>query len=433
MRFNFIILSLVSFLTGCTSSSEMRTALTDMGVTSDSEYGAYGLRLQRSIDVTGLGAEEVVGSITSDVDKWSITEQLARFSPIRNDIPDNMSPRLINGQSFIVERQFKSEPEITMTELIQLNEALTDLQEQLASINDTKVKITIFESVTKILSQNNADAKLIANNLNRLYPDELFDEENLEISLHTRINNLSSAEEIKKDKVTESKNKIQQINNKGGVVVTNWQRKVKADYGVNVSDVNNVQATTNKVLGGYLILAEPRIVTLYIGHDAISNKTTKPAISFKVHRNYLTHFQLRAKKVVYSELQEKILQVSVKANLKNLIDLAEQLNLVSPTQAASLKAEIEITYALASLTSSIGALDATKSCLKIRDFSLADLGTAPRENIIEEIKAAKDTVKVISMRVVLNEQLKIQNSAETLPLKLNTELPYEASDKCSSE
>lgn len=78
----------------------MRLALTEPGTTSDSEYGAYGMRFVRAINITGLGPEEVVGTMTTDPDKWSIRE-LAVFSPFRPDLPDTMTPRLRPGPSKI--------------------------------------------------------------------------------------------------------------------------------------------------------------------------------------------------------------------------------------------------------------------------------------------------------------------------------------------
>lgn len=409
MTYKYLLIYLLFALVGCSTNSPMRTALTDMGVSSDSEYGVYGLRLQRSIDITGLGAEEVIGTITSDVDKWSIVEQLARFSPLRHDMPDNLSLRLINGQSFIVERQFESSKgSISMQDLMELNYYLTELQSLLALSVRNNVKKTIISEAISLVEKAEGDVeknKGIADRLNIIYPDDYFDVNDLAVSLRDKYQVLNAVSYD--NDVLKIKNKIKRITENGAVLITSWQRRVSAETNSNASE-NNANLNRDSVLGGYLILAEPRTITLYIGHDAIENDDLIESIAFNKNRNYLTHFQLRAKKVVYSELQEKILKASVKFELDSLIDLALAEELLSRSSAIRLNAEINSIYELASMTSSFGGLDANKSIVKIRDFYFNALEGFPnyRDSVLNEIKATEDTLRVISMRVAFDDKLK---------------------------
>lgn len=398
-------------LTGCSATgstgSSMRVALTEMGATSDSEYGVYGLRMVRSVNITGLGAEEVVGSLTVDPDKWSIREQSDRLSPTRTDLPSTMAPRLVSGPSMVVERRFDSTA--STVELVQLRDQLQTYQAKIAEATLLQVKKAVLDAALNAKTvKTDGNAETVAPEttaaLASLYPDE---------SLRTadeirKASNATSTLLASVDLAAQLK-AIQAILQKPGIIITNWQRESDMSASA-TSTVADGSMGRKKTVGGLLILGSPRIVTLYFGDDLIDRVADTASAAkqsdslFPQDRNYITHYQLRAKQVLFAESQQSAYRANLEAHLDEVAKLIPQLGGIdSATLIKTLKADVAAQYSAVTATSESGVLEAVASSTQKRSFSLKR--NEIRSFLEAEMASADGTIPVINMRVALDDFL----------------------------
>lgn len=397
----------------------MRIALTELGTSSDSEYGAYGLRFIRALNVTGLGPEEVVGTMTTDPDKWSIAEQFARFAPVRSDLPDSMSPRIKVGASMIVERQFCKvvmeagkkkcgSDGVQMDKLIKLRDALQGNQAVIAEAAHLLLKAEALAAVRPMLDGDAETSSTALRALQSAFPQEAA----------SAFKDLASAK-VEADSVAPRAAKAMEASLKktqaelsmAGVLVTNWEREVKVSGGVKAGE--DVQGTFSKTrkIGGFLILGEPRITSLQLGDDLVTRlleDATAPPIGaeriFETHRNYITHYQLRARQVVFAESYQSALHASLQVDIAAILQKLEPVTgMALKAQLQAVSAKVDALYAAISAASESGAMDASGSYVETHDFSFA----RDKMNgfVEEEMKLAQGTLPVISIRLSLDDYI----------------------------
>lgn len=400
----FILMGTMGCATASGSNSPVRVALTEMGAVSNSEYSVHGLRMVRSINVTGLGAEEVVGSLTVDPDKWSATEQARRLSPLRTDLPDSMAPRLVAGQSVVVERRFDSSA--SASHLVQLRDQLQAYQAKIAETARLKIKIEILNIVAnaKTVKKDGGveviDSKFTAL-LASLYPNEPLKKfEDLKKAIDETSLLLNSI------KLEDQLKSIQDLLKIPGILVTKWQREDSMAVAA-TSAMADGGGGKNKTVGGLLILGSPRIITLYFGNDLIARAEEKQTkylyvdSLFPSERNYITHYQLRAKHVLFVENQYSAYRANLEVHLDEIAKLLPQLNGVDSTVfVANLKANLATQYAAVMETSAFGVLDGEKSFVQTRHFSMKR--SKINDFLSAEVSCANGTIPVINMRVALD-------------------------------
>ena len=471
-------LTIMAFLLGmqgCATNQSMKIALTEMGTTSDSEYGAYGMRLMRSVNVTGLGAEEVVGTMTTDPDKWSLKEQLARFSLFRNDLPDTMSPRITAGQSHINERVFcklnsrrddcdyerirlcndgpasasasvpasapasAPAPEcanvVTIKDLTAIREALHQTQADIADAVNTKIKIVMLNALVKEMEDKTKENK--KNDGIRTAVQLILPEEDL-----SNLENIKKLQDVLVKKTPDEKLNVSIANitkakGKSGIIITNWERETALAGQADLSAAETSSGNIRKV-SGFLILGYPRITSLQLGNDLIDRKKESeindklnkckdnPQTTdqlFKLHRNYITHYQLRAMYVVFAESYQSAFQAALKADITKITRQLSALSGSYPALLAELKnIEVKINAAYASVTAATesGVLDATQSYTAQHPFlfnrraanasapvNAADVNNSAPVSIEDSIKRERDrskyTLPVINLRSTLDD------------------------------
>lgn len=421
MTLQLAALMFIAGLSGC-GSQPMRLALTELGTTSDSEYGAYGMRFIRAVNITGLGPEEVVGTMTTDPDKWSLSEQLAKFSPKRPDLPDSMSPRLRTDQSQVIERTFCKHAArqctaggVTLSDLTSLRDTLQKQQADIASAAHDALKQEAIAAAQSALATNDTAAASTLAQLQALFPEDA----------QTSLKDLPSARlqaAVPTARVTQAldvalrapKNAL----NKSGVLVTHWEREVSYSASASAGEDAKGSLSGKKKIGGFLILGEPRITSLQFGDDLVKRLEEQPGTGgkwaerlFEMHRNYITHYQLRARYVVFAESSLSALQGSIKADLAAIAQsLGPQVAATLSARVQALSVKIDAAYAAISASSETGVMDAGESFVTHRPFSFERLKMPAA--LMAEMSAAEGTLPVISIRISLDDY--IEKSRSTL-------------------
>ncbi|MDA8448040.1 hypothetical protein [Paracidovorax valerianellae] len=416
----------VIVLSACTGGSPMRVAMTELGTVSDSEYGAYGLRMVRSINVTGLGPEEVVGTLTTDPDKWSAKEQFARFFSGRSDLPDSMTPRLTEGQSFVVQRRFcnlvngpssstQCGESVTLRELTQLRDNLVVSQSEIALAMRGEVKAAALTAVLHAAqgaSQTQIDTLL--RSLQSIYPSDDFSD-------LTKVKAALKVTEENGTRLSEALAKIRSLTAKSGVFVTRWDKEVEVSGGATAGDAASLSGNSRKKISGFLILGDPQITSLHLGDDLLERKSIEQprpgsAGVFKEHRNYIAYYQLRARYVLHAESQEDVLSMAIQADISKIMQTLKAAGGhvdLAALQAISLK--VQALYAALIAASGTGVLDAQAGDLQYWDFSVAPGKIAEYHK--KERDRARGTLPVITIRAsfddFLNQRQKISQGSGT--------------------
>lgn len=417
---NFLFVALALTLTACASTNPMRIALTELGTTSDSEYGAYGLRLTRAVNVTGLAAEEVVGMMTTDPDKWSFREQFARFFPKRTDLPDIMTPRLHSGPSHIVERTFCKEVVAadgtvstncpTIENLTAIKSKIQTYQAKIAILAQQQLKEKILEAASKSVVQDVTKNEELLKLLKSTYPDDA------EIGAATS----DKLSEVLTSKLTAFKASTTQLFtelveldkavNQPGIIVTNWERDTKLTASAGIEGAN-ASFDSSRKKGGFLILGSPRVTTLLLGTDLVERYNERGNINndadkfFKLNRNHITYYQLRAKQVVFAESYYSALSAGLKVDVGQLVAKFKGVmgNNLDVDDLLKIGIKAEALYAAITAASESGVLDATKGEQKIHLFSVNRIEHGMY--VMEELGRAHDSVPIISVRYAIDDFL----------------------------
>lgn len=401
--------ALAFLLAGCAGSSPMRIALTELGTVSDSEYGAYGLRMVRSINVTGLGPEEVVGTVTTDPDKWSAREQFARFAPERSDLPDIMTPRLTEGASFVVERSFcasESVPDargrctsgLQLSDLTALRDKLVESQALVAAALRNEVKAAALAAALQATAgATDAQSQGLLSSVQSLYPGEDLGDR---AKIQTKLDGMKAQGLM----LNGTLDKIRSDASRPGVLVTRWEREVEGSAGVSADKLATTSAAGRRKVSGFLILGEPRVTSLQLGDDLLQRKELADrhigsSAVFKSHRNYITYYQLRARYVLYAESLEQALQLALQTDISKVTEILGGKVDAAALQAISLK--VQALYAAIAAASGNGVLDAQTGKVTIHDFSLAPSSIATHQR--NAIMRSEGTVPVISIRAAFDD------------------------------
>lgn len=408
---NVSVLCIAATLGGC--AAPMREAVTGLGTSSDSEYGAFGMRFIRSVNATGLGAEEAVGTLSIDPDQWSGTEQAQRLSPFRTDLPDSMAPRLSTSTTYVAERRFDggagdscasfpSSNAVTLSDVVAIRDGIQGSQANLSRWVSLETKKNVLAVVLDEWKEGNQDAPAgLLESLRSLYP-EVAESKRTDISTEF-------------EKVKESAKLLEKVQEKfktsigeAGVIITNWERNSAATGNVNVAEAK-VTGNGSKKGSGFLILGAPTATTLFFGTDfSMYLKKVKEKYgadfslkaSFAMQRLYVTNYQLRAKYMIFTESRQTELSMRTEADLESIKKaLGPVVSAKSLAALADIKAKIDAFYKSMTAIAEASVLDAGTGRLCVRDFNLGDGGRA-------EISAASGTIPVVSMRVAIGDYIK---------------------------
>lgn len=408
-------------LTACSTTPPMKVALTELGTSSKSEYGAHNLRLIRSINITGMAPEETIGSISVDPDKLSLAEQLKRFKLNPQDIPDTLAPRINDGTSIVYERTFcdmsndsnaKSKCP-TNDDIVTIKSAIELQEANIAKLANLQIDQQIIGLVKLAIARTPADANKLLDALKIQIPDndsiKMATKENYDADLSKMV--ASYDVEINRIKKILDDTKI--ALNKPGIVVTNWK------YVSDLSTEGGLPGldgafTKNKDIAGYATLGNPVVRSLEFGTNDITgdqknliSDNVKIKTLFSEKRLYMTFYQVRAQQVLYAESLESTLAAQLSLKLKELVaTLKPLLGDVNLQTLSQLDLTASATYARYSLSANQGFLDAGSGKLKSLPFEFGKKFNALHCSVnIKCDDMDEKTVPIINSRINIAKYL----------------------------
>ena len=326
-----IFLACTVIFAGCTSSlSPITITLTDLGTASKSEHSMTGLRVMRTVNITGLGPNEVVGSISVDPDP---PNPLLDFpSPFSSkDYPDSLGFRLSPNCSRVAEMTFKDE--VTIQDIT----AIRDGVQEIATLVSRKLhfevrKAVLEEAVSFLAKTNDAEKKsTYLKSIQNVFPEyDLADEEKLKAVISNVDTMWQAISNVVDSKRTELKTALQ----KPGIITTRWSVEKKRSGSLEaVGTGTQASKTTNQE--GFLVLGNPRVVTLILGSDVVARaqrsdpKSGKCELTaeciievknlIKPTRSYMTYYQLSAKHLAWGETSSGASSFAIQADISKII------------------------------------------------------------------------------------------------------------------
>lgn len=376
---------------GCTSKQPMRTSLTEMGAISKTEYGANGLRLVSAINVTGLGAEDVVGTISYNPDGDYVNWFVKLF--YTQDFTDTISPRLTNGASLIVERSVENN--ISSADIVKIRDDITKYQQNVAKLANLKLKEGILKKSESIIKSKDGKADKLFNSL--IENNILLKEKSLSQSVDVQTELASTQRAIK-----EATNTINDINlsiQKSGVIIADWERDTELSASADLLDSTaGGSAGKSKTIKGFVIIGDPKIITLYLGNQDVNNSKSwfaNESMLFDENRIFVTYYQLRAKHIAYTESIQSSVAAAIKADISKFTG-ALKSDLALDELLKEINLSIASAYGNIMSSSSSGLLES--KAVKVRGFNFSNNYS---ENIQTELNLTKNSFPIISSRATL--------------------------------
>lgn len=421
MRLKIISICSVLLLAACSTTSPMKVALTELGTSSKSEYGAHDLRMMRSINITGIAPEETIGSISVDPDRFNLIEQLKRFRLNPQDLPDILTPRLNDGTSIVYERTFCGNAQGTCPTNVDITDIKNAIQLQevhIANFANLQIEQQIIELVESAIARTPTDADKLLAALKLQLPAN----ENIKTSTKDDYGAkfLAAKNKIQDDidtiKIALEKTKI--ALNKPGIIVTNWKYESDLSAESGVPGLGGA-FNKNKDIAGYAIFGNPVVRSLHFGtyditgdqNNLFSNDKVKKLFSEK--RLYMTFYQVRARQVLYAESLESILGAQLTLKVKQLVTtLKPLLGAVDLQTLSQLELTASATYARFSLSANQGFLDAGSGKFKSLPFDFGKkFDTLSCENDICD-DTDETTVPIINSRINLYKYFEAYKNTE---------------------
>lgn len=341
-----LILS-INCLTGCASNPPVTIAMTELGTATKTDLGTHGLRLARVVNVTGLNSEEVVGTYSIDPDPPLIdTPPLIGSS----NIPDTLAPRLTPGCSLISETTFDSGA-VTADDVLNVRDALTAVDEATIDLTRLKINQEILDSIKQSYAEN-PDSKLL--DKAKTIDSNVVDKDTLDAA----VNGAHEAVKTAINTLNMNRNKLTKLMTKPGVIITTWSRGSKFNASANSSDAATASYQRSSEKFGYLILGQPRISSLAVGHDFLDRvRGDEYGLTDRVDptRLYVTQYELSAKYLAWTESQSGTITARVNAQIDKVVSaLGNVPNLKDKLEA--LKLEIGAGYTSNYLASNTGSI-----------------------------------------------------------------------------
>ncbi len=323
-------LSCCLYLGGCANLSPIAITLTDLGTASRSEQSMTGLRVMRSVNITGLGPNEVVGSISVDPDppNW-LVDFPSPFSS--KDYPDSLGFRLSPTCSKVAEMTF--EFDVKIADVTAIRDGVQELAELVTAKLRLEIRIAAFDQAMAFLGSGATatEKTTYLKALQNTFPEyTLTDEEKIKearASADVALKAVTKQADQRQIQLTEALQKP-------GIVTTRWSLEKKRSATLEAVGAG-IQASKTSTQEGFLVLGNPRVVTLIVGSDAVARvkrsdpssdycKQNKKACTVEVKnlitpkRTYITYYQLSAKHLAWGETRSGSSSVAIQADLSKI-------------------------------------------------------------------------------------------------------------------
>jgi hypothetical protein len=407
---------MVLTLPGCATRPPLTIALSELGTASKADVHSTNLRFIRSTTVTGLGPEEIVGSLSVDPDPpWFPYGDLLASPFAKKNLPDSLTLRITNFCSHLIETTFGGN-EAKIEDIVAIRDNIGELTILAAGKVTLEVKKAALEAAKAsfVPETKPQDRAALFQRLKTVYPDLQFNEEdsadNAAATKAIDVALKGTREEIEAIRVElEKKRKaVQAALQTPGIIVTEWSKSESKSGRLQAVGVG-YQGSKEEDQQGYLILGNPRTTTLVTGRDfavrmraADSDPPVRFADSFNRRHTYMTFFQLSAKHLAWLETKHGTSRAAIQADVSKIIATLTQSGAGIPSSFAknldnfkvTIQAEIEKAYAL----SNTGLL--SKPANKLFVFRFADEENFER-SLYNEFKRANGYRPIYSARATL--------------------------------
>lgn len=432
-------------LTGCgtTAHSPISLALTSLGNSSSKDYGGDETKFMRSVSITGMDAHETVGTLSVDADKtnvWAAIKSALHLSTV--DLPDSLNIRSMGGCSKLVVTEFGDidsakgdaavkaiktirpllqkarQADLELMEASLVADVLVAANKDMDAATETKQQ-SILEDVQKALPAKFASAK------------EKTDPKETPVTILAKaLSQAKNARTLAEENQAKAENALEEQLQVPGVIVSNWtqtrKRKVKVQAGDGTA---GFEKETEELIGGHVLLANPRVSTLMIGQDMVCqlkrlqasgeaakagcpNADKDGAIELLRDRKaYLTTYQLRARAVLYAEDKDDTSASKLQVDLSKVAGVVQGLATGTHLSQAlkALEIGLSVESRKARQLSQSGfiqrplatAASEQKTQQTVYEFRLS--GPDHERSIFDELQRTAHTVPVYSARLGLKD------------------------------
>lgn len=348
----FPFLAVIS--SGCANLSPMTISLTDLGTASRSEHSMAGLKVMRTVNITGLGPNEVVGSISLDPDPNLFDPLWFLDLPTvmgEKDYPDSLSLRLSPGCSSV--RETKFDGTVSAEDVATVRDGLQELTKIVSDKIGLEIKQLILSNSAETLADNTKDNKGLLQVLQSQYPTDNLSE----VSKVTDTLGIVNAQlGAVQQKINEKRKELDAALKKPGIIVTRWaQERKKSSMLDAFKTAATFQSSSQSQQEGFLVLGSPRVTSLVMGDDFLKaikdgmGKCCTMKTLFESQRTYLTYYQLSAKHIAWGETRSGANSKSIQADISKIAGMVQPYlkgtNLVTALKDLEVKARLDISGA----------------------------------------------------------------------------------------
>jgi hypothetical protein len=330
MKKLIVIASVILFATGCNQPTHggVSIAFEELGGEVGSRKGNERTDYRSSVSVSGLGQNQIVGSILTVPGK---------------NIPDTYSIPIITGCSKVAVTEYGTDANASdvkkvrdyLDVLIKHNTDLVVLETEQLLLD----KLIEDLKNTKEGSADNNNTKKAIFSLyslgNKSSNEEILKE--LELKRKQLNSEIGKSEQA----ILVTKEEFNKARAKSGLIVTNWSRNLDSNGSAALGTISRVSGTKNRTRGGYLVLAGIRSASLWLGDDFAMYIAKRKddgltgSDSIMSEYGFIVSFSITAKYRAYSESLDYRKSMFGKLDAK----ISKLANLISKDYKAYLKKE----------------------------------------------------------------------------------------------
>ena len=328
MRIILLSVMILGFI-GCSKpNGGLSIAFEELGSEVNSKYGSEGLRYRSSINISGLGQNQVIGEI---------------LTVPGQDLPDTYAIPIFTGCSKVAVSVYDNNR--TIKDVVRVKNTLNTLLQKESLSIVLKTEIYFIELVLKRLSQKGEKKELKAKIKKRYHVhNERYREalENQLSSLHSEHDKLNK--EILKQRATMD-------NIPTGIMIAHWSSKKSKKARGFISSLFNIENSKELSREGFVVLAGLKTESIWLGDDfawyVMNDKDGSDAILD--NNGYIVTYKLSARHRAYSET----LDYQSLLNTKLSLSTKEIKSILGGTYAKLFHdRQIELQFSLSNMISS---------------------------------------------------------------------------------
>ena len=412
------LLSAATLLAGCASpSGPMALSLTELGSEVQEDGGSWvnNLRHRRSMNVTGLGAADVIGMTSMDPDPPLMSLQ---WPFKRSHLPDQLALRFVPRACSQVVSQtlaLKGDDGSTVATLRDGLQTLVDLKVRVLELSaEQTLALALRDSFPadgkEVTDSQALDArKALLTAWSAMSPRAPAGDR---AGWQTVADDLGKLADAASAKVAEANKVVQAARGKPGIVVTTWEYAARQEGGLTALGIgaSTSRASTRQ---GFAVLGDVRVLTLLAGEDLLQRMAAakaEPAASEPISAarfvnakdRYTTTYQLLAKHVAWSDAGTEDRRAQLSVQLKKVIDAIKPLAGGALTHLKDTLAALDVQISAASAVHVAGQNQGWLSGATEDAYDFSFLPSGFKDSLDAYRKHSKGYLRIVSLRSSLD-------------------------------